>query len=82
MPRILIGVPAVKLWFSVVFTVTTWPGVAPSPDSILDILSGSVAKAPTISNSGLWGANALGEAGYFWSISRFVAWLNALVNLL
>ena len=46
-------------------TVTTCPGVAPSPDSIFVILSGSVANAPTISNSGLWGANESGAAGYF-----------------
>ena len=39
--------------------------VAPSPDSMLVILSGSVANAPTISNSGLCGANDLGAAGYF-----------------
>ena len=65
-----------------VVTVTTWPGVAPSPDSIFEMLSGSVAKAPTISNSGLCGAKAAGADGYFWSISRFYALLNALVNLL
>ena len=65
-----------------VVTVTTWPGVAPSPDSMLEILSGSVANAPTISNSGLCGENAFGADGYFWSISRFDALLNAFVNLL
>ena len=63
-------------------TVTTWPGVAPSPDSISVILSGSVANAPTISNSGLCGENPFGAAGYFWSISRLDALLKALVNLL
>ena len=74
--------PPVKLWSTEVVTVTTWPGVAPSPDSISVILSGSVAKAPTISNSGLCGANDLGAVGYFWSISRPEALLKALVNLL
>ena len=78
----MIGVPPVRLWSSAVVTVTTWPGVAPSPDSILEILSGSVANAPTISNSGLWGAKAVGADGYFWSISRLDALLNAFVNLL
>ena len=71
-----------RLWSTDVVTVTTWPGVAPSPDSILVMLSGSVANAPTISNSGLCGENPAGAAGYFWSISRFDALLNALVNLL
>ena len=63
-------------------TVTTWPGVAPSPDSIFVIFNGSVAKAPTISNSGLCGENPFGADGYFWSISRLEALLNALVSLL
>ena len=81
-PRILIGVPPDKLWGTIVVTVTTWPGVAPSPDSIFEIVRGSVANAPTISNSGLWGENALGDVGYFWSISRFDALLKAFVNLL
>ena len=49
---------------------------------MLEILSGSVANAPTISNSGLWGAKAVGADGYFWSISRLDALLNAFVNLL
>mgnify|MGYP005652863803 CR=1 FL=1 len=71
-----------RLWSIEVVTVTTWPGVAPSPDSIFEILSGSVAKAPTISNSGLCGAKAAGADGYFWSISRLDALLNALVSLL
>ena len=78
----MIGVPPVRLWSTDVVTVTTWPGVAPSPDSMLEILSGSVANAPTISNSGLCGANPFGAVGYFWSISRFDALLNALVSLL
>ena len=64
-PRILIGVPPVRLCAIEVVTVTTWPGVAPSPDSIFDIVSGSVANAPTISNSGLCGANPNGAEGYF-----------------
>ncbi len=78
----MIGVPPVKLWSTDVVTVTTWPGVAPSPDSMLEMFSGSVAKAPTISNSGLCGENPFGADGYFWSISRFDALLNALVSLL
>ena len=76
------GVPPVRLWGTDVVTVTCWPGVAPSPDSMLVILSGSVAKAPTISNSGLCGANPFGELGYLLSISRPDALLNAFVNLL
>ena len=49
---------------------------------MLVILSGSVAKAPTISNSGLWGANPFGASGYLLSMSRPDALLNAFVNLL
>ena len=45
--------------------MTTCPGVAPSPDSIFVTLRGSVAKAPTISNSGRCGANPFGADGYF-----------------
>ena len=45
----------------------------PSPDSILDIFNGSVANAPTISNSGLWGANPFGAIGYFWVIALLAA---------
>ena len=71
-----------RLWSTEVVTVTTWPGVAPSPDSIFEILSGSVANAPTISNSGLCGEKPFGADGYFWSISRLDALLNALVSLL
>ena len=62
--------------------MTCCPGVEPSPDSIFVILTGSVANAPTISNSGLCGANAFGAIGYFWSISRPDALLKAFVNLL
>ena len=72
-PRILIGVPPVKLWSIAVVTVTTWPGVAPSPDSIFVILSGSVANAPTISNSGLCGEKPLGADGYFCVIDILAA---------
>ena len=36
-----------------VVTVTIVPGVDPSPEIMLEILIGSDAKAPTISNSGL-----------------------------
>ena len=82
-PRILIGVPPVRLWSMDVVTVTTWPGVAPSPDSILVILRGSVAKAPTISNSGLCGEKPLGAVGYFCVMDLFAAAsLYAFDNLL
>ena len=74
--------PPVKLCGTAVVTVTCWPGVAPSPDSIFVIFKGSVAKAPTISNSGLCGANPLGASGYLLSMSRPDALLNAFVNLL
>ena len=37
--------------------------VDPSPDWIATILIGSAAKAPTISNSGLLGANPSGFVG-------------------
>jgi len=46
-------------------TLTTLPGVAPSPQISEDIESGSEANAPTISNSGLCGANPSVDAGYF-----------------
>ena len=64
-PLILIGVPPVKLCGTAVTTVTTLTGVAPSPDSILDILRGSAANAPTISNSGLCGANPFAQRDTF-----------------
>ena len=70
------------MWGIWVETVTTWPGVAPSPDSIAVILSGSVANAPTISNSGLCGEKPFGALGYFWLISLPDATLNAFVSLL
>ena len=54
----------------------------PSPDLITEIAIGSDANAPTISNSGLWGANPSLEAGNFWSISLVDAILNAFDNLL
>ena len=63
-------------------TVITEPGVAPSPDISVVILKGSDANAPTISNSGLCGANPSVDAGYFWSISLVDATLNALDILL
>ena len=69
----MIGVPPVRLWSTKVVTVTTWPGVAPSPDSILVIFNGSVANAPTISNSGLCGENPLGDDGYFCVIDLLAA---------
>ena len=47
------------------------------------MLSGSVANAPTISNSGLCGANPFGAVGYFCVISRLAdALLYAFDNLL
>ena len=65
----------------VVVTVTTLPGVAPSPQINVEIESGSDANAPTISNSGLCGANPSDDAGYFWSISLVDDILNAFDNL-
>ena len=64
-PLILIGVPPVNSCGSEVVTVTVCPGVPPSPEIIPVIFNGSVAKAPTISNSGLCAANDSGSAGYF-----------------
>ena len=61
----MIGVPLLKPCGVVVCTVTTLPGVAPSPDMMERIESGSDANAPTISNSGLCGANPSDDAGYF-----------------
>ena len=46
-----------------VVTVTTVLGVEPLPEIILAILIGSEANAPTISNSGLCGANPKSFAG-------------------
>ena len=77
------GVPPVKLWGTAVVTKTCCPGVAPSPDSIFVMFKGSVAKAPTISNSGLCGAKPFGDEGYFCVISLFAdALLYAFDNLL
>ena len=56
-----------------VLTVTTCPGVAPSPDSIFVIFNGSVANAPTISNSGLCGEKPFGADGYFCVIDLLAA---------
>ena len=61
----MIGVPLVRLCASCVVTVTTCPGVAPSPDSIFEMFRGSVANAPTISNSGLCGEKPSGAEGNF-----------------
>ena len=61
----MIGVPLLNPCGVVVVTVTTLPGVAPSPQISDDIVSGSEANAPTISNSGLCGANPSVDAGYF-----------------
>ena len=62
-PFIFIGVLVVRPCGVAVVTVTIVPGVDPSPEIILEILIGSDAKAPTISNSGLWGANPSEFAG-------------------
>ena len=66
-----------------VVTVTMVPGVDPSPDMIVEILIGSDANAPTISNSGLCGANPSEFAGNL-STSLIVldVALNAFDNLL
>ena len=69
----MIGVPPVRLCSMAVLTVTTCPGVAPSPDSIFVIFNGSVANAPTISNSGLCGENPFGADGYFCVIDLLAA---------
>ena len=61
----MIGVPLLKPCGVVVVTVMTLPGVEPSPDISVEILSGSDANAPTISNSGLCGANPSVDDGYF-----------------
>ena len=45
--------------------MTTLPAVFPSPEMIADMLNGSDANAPTISNSGLCGANPSKETGNF-----------------
>ena len=54
---IFIGVPAFNLWGVTVVIVIIELGVFPSPDWAVNILTGSDANAPTISYSGLWGAN-------------------------
>ena len=66
-----------------VVTVTICPGVEPSPEIIVEILIGSEANAPTISNSGLCGANPNEFAGNL-STSLIVldVALNAFDNLL
>ena len=64
-PLILIGVPAFNPCAVAVVTVTTVVGLLPSPDSILEILTGSAANAPTISHSGLCLENPSASAGYF-----------------
>ena len=59
------GVPEVNPCGSCVVTVTTVPGVAPSPEMIDVMGTGSDANAPTISHSGLCLANEPACAGYF-----------------
>ena len=82
-PLILIGVPVVNPWSTDVVTVIIDVGVVPSPDLIDDIVIGSDANAPTISNSGLCGAIPVKLEGYlsFWSIGLAVR-LKAFDNLL
>ena len=63
-------------------TVTTAPGVAPSPEIILEIGISSDWNAPTISHSDLCLAKESACAGYFWSISLPDALLYALETLL
>ena len=72
------GVPAVKLCGVDVVTVTIVDAAIPSPEMILPILIGSVAKAPTISHSGRCFENPRELTGYFWSISLPDAVRNAL----
>ena len=76
--------PTFNPWSCGVETVTTEPGVFPSPDIILppDTGIGSEANAPTISNSILCLANPRVFDGYFWSISLPDAKLKALDSLL
>ena len=63
-------------------TVMIAPGVNPSPDIIFEILIGSAANAPTISNSGLCGANPSSFAGNLSVVSIILSVeLNALDNL-
>ena len=82
-PRILIGVPVVRVWSAAVVTVIIEFGVVPSPDLIDAMLIGSDPKAPTISNSGLWGENPVVLLGNLsWSLINLSVLLNALDNLL
>ena len=65
-PLILIGVPTSNPWSICVMTVIS-ALATPPPESavILDILIGSFANAPTISNSGLLETNPSVEVGNF-----------------
>ena len=65
--------PPDKLCGTEVVTVTCCPGVEPSPDSIFVIFNGSVANAPTISNSGLCGENPFCADGYYCVIDLLAA---------
>ena len=78
----MIGVSALNPCAVEVVTVTTLPGVAPSPEIMLEILIGSEANAPTISHSGRCFANPPDCSGNFWSISLLDALLKALLTLL
>ena len=62
-PLSLIGVPVVNPWSDAVVTVIIEVGVVPLPDIISDIVIGSDPNAPTISNSGLWGAKPFKLSG-------------------
>ena len=82
-PLILIGVLVVNPCAVAVVTVIIVPGVDPSPDIMFEILIGSEANAPTISNSGHCGANPNGLAGNLSIASIGLAVeLNAFDNLL
>ena len=79
---IFIGVPEFNPCGFDVVTVIIAPGVNPSPDMIFEILIGSAANAPTISNSGLCGENPASLAGYLSVVSIILSVeLNALDNL-
>ena len=82
-PLILIGVPVVNEWSAAVVTVIIDVGVVPSPDLIAEIVIGSDPNAPTISNSGLWGARPFKLSGNLSKESIGLAvLLNAFDNLL
>ena len=83
-PFTWMGVPTFNPCSVFVVTVILRDGIIPLPDLIAEISIGSVAKAPTISNSGLRGANPSGLSGYL-SVDGITlvaaASLNAFYNL-